>query len=83
MSSVNKSFPDPNHFVINDIVSDNIKNLDSTAREGKPPLDLLCSPVKASIHKPTWTIIDCRGRGLVTEIWSLPLQISRTGQIDK
>ena len=52
MSSVNKSFPDPNHFVINDIVSDNIKNLDSTAREGKPPLDLLSSPVKASIHKP-------------------------------
>ena len=47
MSSANKDLPDPNHVVIDDI-----ENLDSTAREGTPPLDLLNSnTVKASIHK--------------------------------
>ena len=52
-SENNKDLPDPNHVVVNNIVSDNIKNLDSTAREGKPLLDLLSSSlVKASIFKP-------------------------------
>ena len=53
-SENNKNQPDPNHVdVVNNIVSDNIKNLDSTAREGKPLLDLLSSSlVKASIFKP-------------------------------
>ena len=52
-SDNNKDLPDPNHVVVNNIVSDNIKNLDSTAREGKPLLDLLSSSlVKASIFKP-------------------------------
>ena len=53
MSSENIDFSVPNRVeivdVIDDIVNSDTKTLDSTAREGKPPLDLLHSKiVKAS-----------------------------------
>ena len=52
------------HVVID--VFDDIENLDSTAREGTPPLDLLNSnTVKASIHKHVDNFF------YLTKVWDL------------